>query len=151
MFSNIYNMKYKSSQDGFTLIEMMITVAIIGILAAIALPSYQDYVRKGKAAEATSTLAGLRVQMEQYFQDYRTYEDVDGKTAPCAPPTNSAKYFTYSCSSQKPTTYTITAAGVAGQGMGNFSFTIDQNNGKTSNFDGTTGGTCWLTTKNGTC
>src|SRR5690606_1858627 len=64
---------------GFTLIELMITVAIIAILAAVAVPSYQDYVRRGKVTEATATLAQFRIKMEQYFQDNQTYElDGDG-------------------------------------------------------------------------
>ena len=112
------------------------------------MPSYTDYVQRGKAAEATSTLADLRVKMEQYFQDNRTYQDVGALTAPCAP-ASGAHYFAYSCTIQTDTTYTITAAG-AGE-MANFEFTIDQSNGKTSNFDGVTGGSCWLTSKGGSC
>lgn len=53
----------KEHQKGFTLIEVMIAVAIIGILAAIAFPSYQDYVRKARRADAKEAL--LRVQLEQ--------------------------------------------------------------------------------------
>jgi len=140
----------QTSQSGFTLIEMMITVAIIGILAAIALPSYENYVKRGKAAEATSTLAGLKVQMEQYFQDYRTYANTGAVVAPCAPPTLS-RYFVYSCTLQTPTTFIIRASGIAGQKMGNFAFTIDQDNGRTSQYDGTVGATCWLSNKGGTC
>ncbi len=58
---------------GFTLIEVMIVVAIIAILASIALPSYNDYVRRGQIQEAFGYLSDSRVKMEQYFQDNRNY------------------------------------------------------------------------------
>jgi type IV pilus assembly protein PilE len=138
-------------QKGFSLIEVMVVVAIIGILAAIAIPSYADYVKRAKATEATSILADLKVKMEQYYQDNRTYLDIAGTTAPCAPPSGSSKYFSFSCgATQTSTSYTITASPVSGQGMTNFKFSIDQNNTKTSIFDGTSGN-CWLTSKGGTC
>lgn len=137
----------KVAQKGFTLIELMIVVAIIGILAAIVVPSYADYVRRGKAAEATGTLADLRIKMEQCFQDNRAY---DNAACLCAP-TSGAKYFTYSCTVQTPTTYTLAAQGVAGENMGSFAFDVDQDNNKTSTFDGTSGATCWLSGKNSSC
>lgn len=128
---------------GFTLIELMIVVAIIGLLASIAIPAYQDYVKKGKAAEATSALADARVKMEQFFQDNRTYED-----GPCTT-LAAGKYFSYDCGAPDATTYTITATGL--DDMDNFEFTIDQDNARSSKYDGTVGGTCWLTNKSGTC
>lgn len=138
--------KVNLKQKGFTLIELMIVVAVIGILATIAMPSYTDYVRRGKAAEATSNLADLRVKMEQYFQDNRTY--VGGTCAPV----NGAKYFTYTCSVPPSiTAYTLQAAGIAAEGMSNFNFTVDQLNAKTSTYDGIAGTTCWLTSKGGSC
>ena len=54
-------------QIGFTLIEVMIVMAILGLLSAIAYPSYVDYVLRGGVAEATSGLGTKRVQMEQWF------------------------------------------------------------------------------------
>src|SRR4051812_30759889 len=59
--------------EGFTLIEVMITVVIVGILAAIALPSYSVYIQRGKIVDATSKLGDLRTDMERFFMDNRTY------------------------------------------------------------------------------
>jgi len=137
---------------GFTLIELMVVVVIIAILAAFALPAYQDYVTRGKIAEATSNLGNLRVKMEQFFQDNRQY--VGG---PCNPPASESKYFTYACNpAATATTYTIEATGVAAQGMGGFVYTVDQNNVKTTVIAAPstwTAGTtaCWVTKKSGQC
>lgn len=130
---------------GFTLIEVMIVVAIVGILAGVALPAYQDYVRRGKLTEATNTLADNRVRMEQYFQDNRTYVGATLNTG-------DSKYFTYSFTvAPTAVVYTITAAGDATKGMGSYTYTIDQGNNKTSNVYGTVGATCWLDRKGASC
>jgi len=130
--------------NGFTLIELMIVVAIIGILSAIAMPSYQDFVLRGKVTEATTNLADLRIKMEQWFQDNRTY--VGGNCTPA-----NAKYFDYACTIQTATTYTIGATGKSSEGTGGFSYTIDQSNVKASATPTSTGTNCWVTKKGGTC
>ena len=138
-------------QRGFTLIELMIVVAIIAILASIAIPSYRDYVTRGKLTEAHSTLAGMSVRMEQFFQDNRTY--IGSCVANTVAPLPTGRYFTYGCGDLLVGTYTITATGVAAEGVGNFIYTINQANSRQTT--GATGWTsnanCWVTNKGGMC
>jgi type IV pilus assembly protein PilE len=105
---------------GFTLVEMLVVVAAIAIMAAVAIPSYNDYTTRGKIAEATSTLSDGRIKMEQFFQDNRTY--ISGP-APAA-----TTYFNYAVSGASLTAYTITATGKAG--LSTYAYSIDQGNNK---------------------
>jgi len=126
--------------SGFTLIELMIAVAILAILMSIAVPSYRDYVRRGAVAEVTEVLGAGRVVAEQFFLDNRTYEDM-----PCPGDTRS---FAIECDDLGADTYTITATG-NGQ-MEDFVFTIDQANLRTS--DGPWGdGNCWIARRGDDC
>jgi type IV pilus assembly protein PilE len=135
----------------------MIAVAIVGILAAIAYPSYQEYVLRGKFTEATARLAGDRVRLEQYYQDNRSYADFGGTCVAGAvkvayPP--GAEHFDYSCSvAADGQTYTLFATGT-GPTAG-FEFSIDQSNTRQTvavpagwNLPATN---CWIQRKNGTC
>ena len=61
------------NKKGFTLIELMIVVAIIGILAAIAIPNFMSYQCKAKQSEAKANLGSIKTQMEAYFAEYDTY------------------------------------------------------------------------------
>lgn len=134
-------------QRGFTLTEVMITVAIIGIIAAIAIPQYADYAKRAKTTEATTALADLRIKMEQYYQDYRTYEDGD-VDAPCTP-TQPLQFFDVSCESQSATAFTLQAIGK--NDMTGYSYSVDQANNKTSTLADGSSGNCWLTAKNSGC
>jgi type IV pilus assembly protein PilE len=128
-------------------------VAIIGILSAIALPQYRDYVTRGQLAEAYSLLGAQRVKMEQYYQDMRDYTNACTGTT-VAFPLPTGKYFSLACSNLSANTYTITATGIAGSGADNFVLTIDQNNnrattGVPANWTANAG--CWVRTKAGGC
>jgi type IV pilus assembly protein PilE len=147
-----------SEQGGFTLIEVMIVVAIVAILAAMALPAYGDYVRRGQLPEAFSGMADLRVKLEQYYQDNRSYG-----TAQCAdsgPPswstgTGTLKYagsvpgrelFTFICTlSAGGQGYQIDALGARERALGH-TFTITHTNQRTTTaFPGhSTASPCWL-------
>jgi type IV pilus assembly protein PilE len=81
----------KQRQLGFTLMELMITVAIIGILAAVALPSYQQYIIRGARAAAQAEMMDVANREQQYFLANRVY--ADKATLPYTPPSSvSAKY-----------------------------------------------------------
>lgn len=132
--------------------ELLVVVAIVGILAAIAVPAYNNYVVRGKIPQATSTLANKRVQMEQYFQDNRSYLLNGACPTTVAPDTTSSQYFSFSCAATA-TTFTITATGTGD--MAGFSYTIDQNNAKTSTITASgwaaTSTSCWITKQGGVC
>ncbi|MBV1909659.1 MAG: prepilin-type N-terminal cleavage/methylation domain-containing protein [Kangiellaceae bacterium] len=73
----------KKVQSGFTLIELMIVVAIIGILAAVALPAYQDYTKRAKFSEVVIGTSGLKTAVEICAQDLGTVTGcTDGTTGP---------------------------------------------------------------------
>lgn len=141
------------TQKGFTLVELMIVVVIVGILASVAIPAYGNYVRRGKIAEATTNLSSLRVRMEQYYQDNRTY--LNGAACGVAMPTPPAvQYFSFTSTPCVATadTYLITATGTGG--MANFTYTINEQNAKTSTITapGWTGNAaCWATKPDGSC
>lgn len=148
-------------ESGFTLIEIMIVVVIIGIIAAIAIPSYQDYVRRAQITEATNGLSDIRVRMEQFFQDNRTYPTacvvaptVAGTTELLLP---TGRNFAFSCPALTltPIAYIITATG-SGR-MAGLTYTITERNDRATTVTasapaGWTGSTtCWVTGKGGSC
>lgn len=157
-------------QQAFTLIELMITVAIIAVLAAIAVPSYTDYITRSKFTEAHGMLGDLRVKMEQYYMDNRRYSTTTGGGTCGIPGGNTptvlnARYFTFACASTSANAagdqqYTLTASGNAGQGLDGIAFTINHANARTTAVTASTpmadkgyaaSGTCWVLKKPSQC
>ncbi|MEY4754674.1 MAG: hypothetical protein RJA44_2349 [Pseudomonadota bacterium] len=138
-------------QRGFTLIELMIVVAIIGILAAVALPSYNDYVRRGQLPEAFSYLNSYRVRLEQYYQDHRNYGATSCGEGVVETNPKGTSYFSFSCdlvtdASGSAQGYTLSATGSSGQASGHV-YTVTQDNTRaTTKFKGSavSGKACWL-------
>jgi len=147
---------------GFTLVEVMVVVAIIGALTAIAIPMYNDYVVKARVNEAVAGLSDLRVKMEQYFQDNRTYVGACAAgTVTELPSSATTKFFNFSCTtacggattSLSATGYTIRACGKSA--MSGFEYTVNETNTRTSTVTGLSGWSgstsCWVTNKGGAC
>lgn len=142
---------------GFTLIELMSVVAIIAILAAIAVPQYNDYIRRASLQEALSTLADFRVRLEQFYQDNRAYGTV-GEAIPCGHDgvaqridfAAAAGRFTYGCvlsgaGADQNQAFVISASGSSGAAVGH-AYTLDSGNSKVTTMfrGGVVAKSCWL-------
>ena len=143
----------RRAAGGFTLIELIVTILIIGILAAIAIPIYSDYVLRSHVIDGPNGLSTARVQMEQFFQDNRTY--AGGPY--CSASATFGDFSVTAGTTCAATAYTLTATASATSVSKGFTYTVDQNNTKQTTSVGASWGgapstpyTCWWTTK-GAC
>lgn len=127
---------------GFSLIELMIAVVIVGILASVALPSYNEHVRKGRRAAAQSYLMDLAQRQQQYFLDNRSYASSASALGYSSTPPDVSPYYTVAINvaGGPPPTYSITATATGSQ-------TSDSCGNLTINSAGTKsasgGSNCW--------
>lgn len=125
------------SPHGFTLIELMITVAIVGILTAVAYPAYRNYMLRAQIMNGINGMSTMSANLQRYFQDTAQYSSVSNPSAPQSPcPTtmpatpNYGSFYVY-CFSLTPITYLIVASG-SGTTAG-FNYYMNNSNVKASN------------------
>lgn len=111
-------------KNGFTLIELMIVVVIVGILTVIAIPSYTSYLEKARRSEAQTSLMELAAKIERFYSENHTY--AGATLSALNMPTNTEDgHYVISLSNLSTSTYTLTATAQGGQASdtkcGNFS------------------------------
>ena len=125
---------------GFTLIELMVSLVIVAILVAIAVPSYSSYVRKSRRGEAEATLADIAQREQQYFLDQRAYAATVATAGATIPPDLNAFYTFQICQTTVPCaapggvppTFAVIATPVPGSAQAaDFVLTIDNTGAKT--------------------
>lgn len=112
-------------QHGFTLIELMIATAVVGILAAIALPSYNAYVFRSRIPASLDALSAYQARMEQTFQDTSNYSSPTDSSACASSLPAATSTFTLSCTPNKTGqgfTATVTGAGA----LAGVSYSVDE-------------------------
>ena len=124
-------------RNGFTLIELMIAVAIVAILAALALPSYQSYVRKGNRGDATSLLQAVNLAQEKHRLGNASYAATFAALSPpCSCSSTSERgHYTVAVSGASATGYTLTATAASSMQQadtGCTAITLTVNGGNTS-------------------
>jgi type IV pilus assembly protein PilE len=103
------------SQRGFTLVELMIAVAVAGLLAAVAIPSYRSQVAKGRRADGKQALLELAQKMERFYTERGTYVGATLGNAGIFPSVSTGGYYTLTIATQTVDGFTLTAAPTGNQ------------------------------------
>ena len=141
---------FKNKARGFTLIEIMIVVVVIAILAGIAIPSYQNQLRKGRRADAQAFLMDLAQRQQQYLLDARAYALDPGAATTLGftggIPTSVGNFYTVTVGPAAPTvppSFTITATPIAGKEQVKDGVLTLDSTGKKTRVDPSAGAVNW--------
>jgi type IV pilus assembly protein PilE len=107
--SNPHMRALRTSQSGFTLIELMITVAVVGILAAVAYPSYLNFVRRANRSDATRSLLVIAQSLQRCYSQNFTYTPAGGCPTPAGTSASQGGFYSIVTAIPTATTYTIRA------------------------------------------
>jgi type IV pilus assembly protein PilE len=140
------------SDAGFSLVELMVALAIAAIIGAVALPSYRDHMMRTRIPEATSGLLLTAMRLEQFYQDRRSYLDGNG----CGADLPRSEFFEFSCQpAPDGQSFLLLATGVASGVMAGFTYTLDQQgNAQTSMLPAAWGDAplaCWINRRGASC
>jgi type IV pilus assembly protein PilE len=144
----------RATNRGFSLIELMITIAIIGILAAIAIPTYTSYIQQSHRSEAIRSLTSFRQALERCYSQNYSYLNAPAATPPTPCPaapgtatTSTNGYYAITYSNMTATTYTLTAtaAGAQAKDTACTTFVVTYAGAQTAQTSGGTDSTatCW--------
>ncbi len=140
------NNRHRSRSAGFTLIELMVTVLIVAILAAIAIPGYTNQMRKSRRTEAKTALLELAAREERYFATNSAYTNVVGNLGYSGawPVTVGGGFYQINVTAASATAFTATATPINGQASDSICGTYTLDNTGTQTVSGTGGATtCW--------
>jgi type IV pilus assembly protein PilE len=143
---------FMKKMHGFSLIELMIVVVVVGILAAIAMPAYTDFIARGKIAQGTEALSEAKVRMEQVFNSNRSYKLSDGKCPDFSASISDVPFTIAHDPACTETTFTLKITGKSVNGMSGYWYSINESNEKKSATPTNTGtNNCWLMSKGTSC
>ena len=136
-------MQPNQQQRGFTLIELMVVVAIVAILAAIAIPSFQGQILKSRRTEAITSLQDIQLKLERWRVDHASYADPGGATSyPATPPTGHYE-FQITAAAATPNDYIISATPQGGQADDSCKTLTITNSGGVVTKSASGTGNCW--------
>lgn len=142
------------STGAFSLIELMVALAIVAIIAVFTVPSYRDHVLRSRIPEATSGLLLTGMRLEQHYQDHRSYANAGSSGCGVALP--PAGQFSFNCSVPADgQSFLLTATGRGDSSMASFGYTLDHRGTQRTTALPTEWGTvpadCWIEKRQASC